>query len=97
MCRFERMAKPEPIIDGVAVSSPDPLSRQVALCHQVGDDFLSCPFRDPDLSRDLPPAKVWILGQAHEHVRMVGEERPRGKLLWRNGSESGSGNHSTVS
>ena len=73
---FERVAKFAIHDDLVVVPSSDPGAVDVPLGDQVGDDRLGGPFGDPHLCGDVTPPHGGIRCDAHQDVRVVGEERP---------------------
>ena len=73
---LERVAQRSIGIDLVVVAAADPGSCYVALAHEIGDDCLGCTLGDPDPGGDVSASDPGVAGDAHEHVAVVGEERP---------------------
>lgn len=61
----------------VAVAAPNASPLHIARANEVGDDRLSGTLGDTDPGSDVSPAYAGILRKAHQHVAVVGQERPR--------------------
>ena len=64
-------------MDLVPVAPANPGSSDVTLRNQVSDDALRGPLGDADPSGDVTTADASVLGDADEHVPVVGQEGPR--------------------
>ena len=69
-----RMAKRELLVDLISVATSVARLRQVAGFLQIVDDLSRSTFRDPDRGCDVSEPRVWVGGDALEHVRVVGYE-----------------------
>lgn len=65
-------------MDRIAVASALADAGGVALCHKIGHDRLHRSFGDADSYGDVAAANIRLLGETHQHVGMVGKERPPG-------------------
>nr|WP_232222667.1 hypothetical protein [Knoellia flava] len=82
----EELPDADPCLEGVtegllaphhiAVPAADPEADDDPRALEVGHDLLHRPLRDADARRDVPEEDVGVPRQAHEHVPVVGEERP---------------------
>ena len=66
-----------PAVDEVVVAAADAAAIDDPCLGEVSDDSLGGPLGDSDLDRDLPERDVDVLGDADEHLRVVGQEGPR--------------------
>lgn len=64
-------------LDRVCVAAADPLTVDVAGLDEVGEDPLGSALCDPHPFGHIAQAHVRILGETEEHLRVVGDERPR--------------------
>ena len=74
--RLGRVAHPQVAVDAVAVAAADSLALDVAGVREVGDDPLNRALGDADASGDVAQPDLGLAGDADQHLRMVGEERP---------------------
>ena len=68
-------------VDQVVIPSPNTAPFDDAGCGEVCDDPLGCALGDPDCLGDVPEPDVAVLGDAQEHLCVIGEERPGCALL----------------
>ena len=62
--------------EDVPVATADAQSHDYSGPLEVGHDLLDCSFGDSYARRDVPKEYVRLHSQAHQHVPVVGEERP---------------------
>ncbi len=69
---------PEKLVaaDLVVIPAPNPGSGHVTVSHQVGHDGLGSPLGDPHPGGDVTPPDSGVASDAHQHVPVVGQERP---------------------
>jgi len=70
---FDRMAQRQTGVHVVAMASSDALVAQMTRFLELGDDPLHRALGDADLGRDVAHARLGVLRDAHQHVRVVGE------------------------
>jgi hypothetical protein len=64
-------------MDLVPISAPVSGLRQVASLFEIVDDVRCCPLRDPNADCDVAEPDCRVLGDALEHMAVVGHEAPR--------------------
>jgi len=64
-------------VDAVAAPSADSFSDEEAGLDEVGHDPLHCAFGDSDHFGDISQTDVRVARDAKQHLRVVGDERPR--------------------
>lgn len=79
---LQSMAQRSPAVDLVLVPTPPPVLHQHAAPYQVRNNLLDGPLGDSHRVRHIPKASVRVPRQAHQHVRVVAEERPPRRLTW---------------
>jgi len=68
-------------VDEVVVAAADAAAIDDLCVDEVSDDSLRGPLGDSDLDRDVPERDVDVLGDAQEHLCVVGQEGPRSGLI----------------
>jgi hypothetical protein len=71
-----RVAHFDVAVDRVAVSASDALPFDEARLDEVGDDSLGGAFGDPDVEGDIAQPDLGVVGDAKEHLGVVGDEPP---------------------
>jgi hypothetical protein len=69
-------------VDCVAVAASDARAFDVAGLCEVGDDPLRGSFGDTDCGGDVPKPHFWVAGDAEQHLRVAGDERPWLLIRW---------------
>jgi hypothetical protein len=73
---LSRVAHLDVAVDRVAVSASDALPLDEARLDEVGDDSLGGAFGDPDVEGDIAQPDLGVVGDAKEHLGVVGDEPP---------------------
>lgn len=60
----------------VTIAPTHPLVAEITGFFQFGDNPLGCSLGNSDLGGDVASSNVGILGDAEQHVRVVGQEGP---------------------
>ena len=72
----DRIMDREVGVDRVLVATPVPFSRDVSGVGQLDDDPVRGALGDPHPVTDLTQANAGIIGDADQHLGVVGQERP---------------------
>jgi len=67
--------------DRVGVAAPEPGAVDVAGLDEVGKDPLRRTLRDPDPFGDVTQPHVRVLGEAEQHLGVIGHEGPGPRAL----------------
>ena len=68
-------------VDEVVVAAANAAALDDLFRDEVSDDSLRGPLGDSDLDRDVPERDVDVLGDAQEHLCVVGQEGPGSGLI----------------
>ena len=72
MPTFNRVTQRQIFMDLVGIASTNAPPREIPRNHKIRDRALRCAFRDPHAQSDIPQSHSGVLGDAKEHVGMVG-------------------------
>ncbi len=75
---FERVSERAGGDDPVAIATTLARLLEVAARRELGDDALGRALSDADTFGDVANPEVGVVSEAHEHVRVVGQEGPFG-------------------
>ena len=67
--------------DRVHVAAPDPRPLHVPTINKIGHDPVRSPLTDPDQPGDLRYPNLRVLGNANQHMTVIGQKRPTQLLL----------------
>ena len=80
MC-FEVVAERQSLLHQIAIAAPFAPALQVAVGFELPEDALHGTLGDADLLGDVANARVGIMRDADQHVRVVREEGPAGRPI----------------
>jgi len=70
------MAKRKLVMDFVLIAASVSRLRQIAGAFEIADQLCRRSFCHADGLSDVPETRVWVGSDAHQHVRVVGDEPP---------------------